>query len=107
MTQHFELLNYSDFGTTVDHVLYSCDFSDKPASTPQPSPVVAAVRDIIGKNRKHKEKRKEEEDTVTDKRYIMAARSREVGVVAGFSEWSFLFYTVGRVPPQNETASLA
>lgn len=25
MTKHYELLNYSEYGTVVDHVLYSCD----------------------------------------------------------------------------------
>ncbi|RUS80687.1 hypothetical protein EGW08_011553 [Elysia chlorotica] len=49
MSRHFELLNYSEHGTTVDNVLYSCDFSDKPATTPQPSALVAAVREIISK----------------------------------------------------------
>ena len=29
-TRQFELLNYSEHGTIVDNVLYSCDFSDKP-----------------------------------------------------------------------------
>ncbi len=33
MTRHYELLNYSEHGTTVDNVLYSCDFSDKPAAS--------------------------------------------------------------------------
>ncbi|NXJ90040.1 PHF12 protein, partial [Corythaixoides concolor] len=28
-TKHYELLNYSEHGTTVDNVLYSCDFSEK------------------------------------------------------------------------------
>ncbi|GFS14103.1 PHD finger protein 12, partial [Elysia marginata] len=49
MSRHFELLNYSEHGTTVDNVLYSCDFSDKPATTPQLSPTVASVREIISK----------------------------------------------------------
>ncbi|GFO43226.1 PHD finger protein 12 [Plakobranchus ocellatus] len=49
MSRHFELLNYSEHGTTVDNVLYSCDFSDKPATTPQPSTLVAAVRGIINR----------------------------------------------------------
>ena len=80
MTRHFELLNYSEFGTTVDNVLYSCDFSDKPATTPQPSPVVAAVREIIGKNNKKDKDKEREEQQTKDKRYIMSARSREVGV---------------------------
>ncbi|CAL1529906.1 unnamed protein product [Lymnaea stagnalis] len=47
MSRHFELLNYSEHGTTVDNVLYSCDFSDKSATTPQPSHVISAVREII------------------------------------------------------------
>lgn len=71
MTRHFELLNYSEHGTTVDNVLYSCDFSDKPATTPQPSPVVAAVRDIISKNNGHSSQESR------DKRFIMSARVRE------------------------------
>ena len=29
-THQFELLNYSEHGTIVDNVLYSCDFSEKP-----------------------------------------------------------------------------
>lgn len=45
-SKHYELLNYSEHGTTVDNVLYSCDFSDKPVSMPQPSAVVAAVRHL-------------------------------------------------------------
>ncbi|BFZ04666.1 hypothetical protein BsWGS_07705 [Bradybaena similaris] len=52
MTRHFELLNYSEHGTTVDNVLYSCDFSDKPATTPKPSPLVAAVREVVNKGGK-------------------------------------------------------
>ncbi|XP_076452960.1 PHD finger protein 12-like [Babylonia areolata] len=80
MTRHFELLNYSEFGTTVDNVLYSCDFSDKPATTAQPTPVVAAVRDIIAKSKKEK---KENEDKAKDKRYIMSARPREPGRQCG------------------------
>jgi Ni,Fe-hydrogenase III small subunit len=57
--QHYQLTSFA--GTTVDNVLYSCDFSDKPATTPQPTKVVAAVRKIIGKNKqKVKEEQKEE-----------------------------------------------
>lgn len=50
-TRHYELLNYSEHGTTVDNVLYSCDFSDKTATTPQPTPFVASVRSIINKKK--------------------------------------------------------
>ncbi|XP_037565624.1 PHD finger protein 12 isoform X1 [Dermacentor silvarum] len=45
--KHYELLNYSEHGTTVDNVLYSCDFSDKRrllAATAQPAAALAAPR---------------------------------------------------------------
>lgn len=45
-TKHYELLNYSEHGTTVDNVLYSCDFSEKMAPTP-PSSIVAKVQSVI------------------------------------------------------------
>lgn len=44
MSKHYELLNYSEHGTTVDNVLYSCDFSDKRTPLPPSSPAVAALR---------------------------------------------------------------
>uniref|UniRef100_A0A8D3CZQ5 PHD finger protein 12 n=1 Tax=Scophthalmus maximus TaxID=52904 RepID=A0A8D3CZQ5_SCOMX len=45
-TKHYELLNYSEHGTTVDNVLYSCDFSEK-VSPSAPSGLVAKVQGII------------------------------------------------------------
>ncbi|KAM4702390.1 PHD finger protein 12 [Discoglossus pictus] len=45
-TKHYELLNYSEHGTTVDNVLYSCDFSEKTLPTP-PSSIVAKVQGVI------------------------------------------------------------
>ncbi|KAF7645137.1 hypothetical protein LDENG_00209460, partial [Lucifuga dentata] len=45
-TKHYELLNYSEHGTTVDNVLYSCDFSEKASPSP-PSGLVAKVQRII------------------------------------------------------------
>ncbi|CAJ0966596.1 unnamed protein product [Ranitomeya imitator] len=45
-TKHYELLNYSEHGTTVDNVLYSCDFSEKILPTP-PSSIVAKVQNVI------------------------------------------------------------
>lgn len=45
-TKHYELLNYSEHGTTVDNVLYSCDFSEKTSPCP-PSGLVAKVQGII------------------------------------------------------------
>lgn len=47
-TKHYELLNYSEHGTTVDNVLYSCDFSEKTPPTP-PSSIVAKVQSVISK----------------------------------------------------------
>ncbi|XP_054857603.1 PHD finger protein 12 isoform X1 [Eublepharis macularius] len=56
-TKHYELLNYSEHGTTVDNVLYSCDFSEKTALTP-PSSMVAKVQSVI---KRHKNRKQEEE----------------------------------------------
>ncbi|XP_042194497.1 PHD finger protein 12-like [Callorhinchus milii] len=49
-TKHYELLNYSEHGTTVDNVLYSCDFSEKVSPTPTSS-IVAKVQSVISKYR--------------------------------------------------------
>lgn len=64
-TKHYELLNYSEHGTTVDNVLYSCDFSDKLSSKSIPTPVVAAVRKIIKKGKAKKEEKQEERITMS------------------------------------------
>lgn len=53
-TKHYELLNYSEHGTTVDNVLYSCDFSEKATPTP-PSGLVAKVQGIIRRSKKQEE----------------------------------------------------
>uniref|UniRef100_A0A8C7WWM9 PHD finger protein 12 n=1 Tax=Oryzias sinensis TaxID=183150 RepID=A0A8C7WWM9_9TELE len=45
-TKHYELLNYSEHGTTVDNVLYSCDFSEKASPSP-PCGLVSRVQSII------------------------------------------------------------
>ncbi|XP_033748220.1 PHD finger protein 12-like [Pecten maximus] len=66
-TKHYELLNYSEHGSTVDNVLYSCDFSDKVATTPQPTAVVAAVRNIISKRKETTEERMEDRPTMCSK----------------------------------------
>ncbi|CAN8015957.1 unnamed protein product [Ixodes persulcatus] len=47
MSKHYELLNYSEHGTTVDNVLYSCDFSDKRSPLPPASAAVAALRGCL------------------------------------------------------------
>ncbi|GAA6225104.1 PHD finger protein 12 [Lates japonicus] len=53
-TKHYELLNYSEHGTTVDNVLYSCDFSEK-VSPSLPSGLVAKVQGIIRRSKKREE----------------------------------------------------
>ncbi|KAM4566314.1 PHD finger protein 12-like [Odontesthes bonariensis] len=53
-TKHYELLNYSEHGTTVDNVLYSCDFSEK-ASPSAPSGLVAKVQGIIRRSKKRQQ----------------------------------------------------
>ncbi|XP_028320789.1 PHD finger protein 12 isoform X2 [Gouania willdenowi] len=53
-TKHYELLNYSEHGTTVDNVLYSCDFSEK-ASPSSPCGLVAKVQGIIRRGKKREE----------------------------------------------------
>ncbi|KAM4742835.1 PHD finger protein 12 [Anableps anableps] len=55
-TKHYELLNYSEHGTTVDNVLYSCDFSEKASPSP-PSSLVARVQGIIRRSKKREEDR--------------------------------------------------
>ena len=74
VSQHYELMNYSEHGTTVDNVLYSCDFSEKsltpagsalsrlrrggpesPGQSPdgdqEVPPLIQRVREVVGKRR--------------------------------------------------------
>ncbi|MGH0177826.1 UNVERIFIED_CONTAM: hypothetical protein FKN15_076071 [Acipenser sinensis] len=53
-TKHYELLNYSEHGTTVDNVLYSCDFSEKSLPAPSSS-VVFKVQNVIRRCKKRKQ----------------------------------------------------
>ncbi|KAK6296062.1 hypothetical protein J4Q44_G00337750 [Coregonus suidteri] len=55
-TKHYELLNYSEHGTTVDNVLYSCDFSEKAS----PSPANGLVSKVQGIVRRCKMREQEE-----------------------------------------------
>ncbi|XP_033123294.1 PHD finger protein 12-like isoform X2 [Anneissia japonica] len=52
VSRQYELLNYSEHGTTVDNVLYSCDFSEKLTSAQTASEVYSPVQDIIKKMKK-------------------------------------------------------
>ncbi|PNF41953.1 hypothetical protein B7P43_G14637 [Cryptotermes secundus] len=78
-TKHYELLNYSEHGTTVDNVLYSCDFSEK-MGPPQPplgpsklNPLVKTIREIVDKRRGVRRKMQEAEEEATLS--FMTARS--------------------------------
>ena len=51
-TKHYELLNYSEHGTTVDNVLYSCDFSEKNVTPTPASSFVKSVRKLSKKKKK-------------------------------------------------------
>jgi PHD finger protein 12 len=57
-------MNYSEYGTTVDNVLYSCDFSDKKIHTitdnSNDSATVASVKQILKKARKRRLESNEE-----------------------------------------------
>ncbi|KAK3913509.1 PHD finger protein 12 [Frankliniella fusca] len=44
VNRHYELMNYSEHGTTVDNVLYSCDFSEKTPAKEQPLSPTATVQ---------------------------------------------------------------
>ncbi|KAG8450465.1 hypothetical protein GDO86_002936 [Hymenochirus boettgeri] len=69
-TKHYELLNYSEHGTTVDNVLYSCDFSEKIIPTP-PSSVVAKVQSVIKRR-----KRQSPEEEVVKEESIMNSHAQ-------------------------------
>ena len=71
-TRHYELLNYSEHGTTVDNVLYSCDFSEKTLSAPQPTTVVNSVRRLI------QQARGKEEQPILPNKAFMCAHTNEV-----------------------------
>ncbi|XP_039363778.1 PHD finger protein 12 isoform X2 [Mauremys reevesii] len=62
-TKHYELLNYSEHGTTVDNVLYSCDFSEKTTPIP-PSSIVAKVQSVIKCHKGRKQDEEPHEDAV-------------------------------------------
>ncbi|OCT94026.1 hypothetical protein XELAEV_18011689mg [Xenopus laevis] len=70
-TKHYELLNYSEHGTTVDNVLYSCDFSEKIIPTP-PSSIVAKVQSVL----KHHKSQNPEEEAVKEEEAIMNCQAQ-------------------------------
>lgn len=95
MTKHYELLNYSEHGTTVDNVLYSCDFSEKPSVAMTTSSLVQAVRHVIKRGQKRKRKQVEQEEAgreeVKPERLTMHAPSSEVLFIC--DQFGNLFHT--------------
>ncbi|XP_014670944.1 PREDICTED: PHD finger protein 12-like isoform X2 [Priapulus caudatus] len=81
-TKHYELLNYSEHGTTVDNVLYSCDFSEKPYVVAATSSLVQDVRQAIKRGQRRKRKLVEQEEAgrkeQVTKRLTMSAPSSEI-----------------------------
>lgn len=71
-TKHYELLNYSEHGTTVDNVLYSCDFSEKTALIP-PSSLVAKVQGVI---KRHKSRKQDEEQPSSEEVAVMRSQAQ-------------------------------
>lgn len=59
-TKQYELLNYSEHGTTVDNVLYSCDFSEKTGPSPSSS-LVSKVQNIIRRSKKRKQQEEKQQ----------------------------------------------
>ncbi|XP_030648430.1 PHD finger protein 12 [Chanos chanos] len=79
-TKQYELLNYSEHGTTVDNVLYSCDFSEKSSPSPSSS-LVSKVQSIIRRCKKRKQEEGEEEATdagAGSEGAVMSSRPQEV-----------------------------
>ncbi|XP_063151140.1 PHD finger protein 12 isoform X2 [Candoia aspera] len=75
-TKHYELLNYSEHGTTVDNVLYSCDFSEKTALVP-PSSLVAKVQHVLKRHKSRKPP--EEEPPPSEEAAAVAMRAQAQG----------------------------
>ena len=56
-SKHFELINYSEFGTVVDKIKYSCDYLTKRTYTTnkfKDSSIVSTVKNLIKKSRREK-----------------------------------------------------
>lgn len=62
-TKQYELLNYSEHGTTVDNVLYSCDFSEKTGPSLSGG-LVSKVQNIIRRCKKRKQDEEKEKEEV-------------------------------------------
>lgn len=74
-TKHYELLNYSEHGTTVDNVLYSCDFSEKTTPTP-PSSVVAKVQNVLKRHKTRKPQPPPAEEEPREEEPMMSSQSQ-------------------------------
>ncbi|KAJ8256967.1 hypothetical protein COCON_G00191190 [Conger conger] len=78
-TKHYELLNYSEHGTTVDNVLYSCDFSEKSSPCPASS-VLTKVHNVI---RRCKRRKREEEGRARRRRRGRGCKASSSSLIGG------------------------
>ncbi|XP_051972003.1 PHD finger protein 12-like isoform X1 [Xyrauchen texanus] len=80
-TKQYEMLNYSEHGTIVDNVLYSCDFSEKMSQSPSSS-LLTKVQNIIRRCKK-----KDQEDSVqglatVSEGGVMSCQSQDAPITA-------------------------
>ncbi|KTG48011.1 hypothetical protein cypCar_00018689 [Cyprinus carpio] len=78
-TKQYELLNYSEHGTTVDNVLYSCDFSEKMNQSPS-SNLLAKVQNIIRRCRKKEQEESAMGVAATTEGGVMSCQSQDVSI---------------------------
>lgn len=78
-TKRYELLNYSEHGTTVDNVLYSCDFSEKTSQNPSSS-LLAKVQNIIRRCRKKEQEDSEMGVTSVAEGRVMSCQSHDAPI---------------------------
>ncbi|XP_016412111.1 PHD finger protein 12-like isoform X2 [Sinocyclocheilus rhinocerous] len=78
-TKQYELLNYSEHGTTVDNVLYSCDFSEKMSQSPSNN-LLAKVQNIIRRCRKKEQEESAMGMAATTEGGVMSCESQDAPI---------------------------
>uniref|UniRef100_A0A672NC07 PHD finger protein 12 n=1 Tax=Sinocyclocheilus grahami TaxID=75366 RepID=A0A672NC07_SINGR len=77
-TKQYELLNYSEHGTTVDNVLYSCDFSEKMSQSPSNN-LLAKVA-FVGRCRKKEQEESAMGMAATTEGGVMSCESQDAPI---------------------------
>ncbi|XP_052463802.1 PHD finger protein 12 isoform X1 [Carassius gibelio] len=78
-TKQYELLNYSEHGTTVDNVLYSCDFSEKMSQSTSNN-LLAKVQNIIRRCRKKEQEESSVGIAATTEDGVMSCESQDAPI---------------------------